>query len=65
MSAFAVGLCVVDFMGGGPGEKSDSSPEVQFGVGAGVVAESLSICLPNFNDERGFFAHKVCDVKIL
>ena len=48
----------------GPGEKSDSSREVQFGMGTGAVVESLSICLPVFDDERGFFAHAVCAVNI-
>jgi hypothetical protein len=51
-------------MVGGPGEKSDSFERTQFGVGARVVAESLSIDLPVFYSERGFCAHRVCAVKI-
>ena len=51
-------------MVGGPGEKSDSFARVQLGRGTGAVVESLSIYLPDLDDERGFFAHALCAVKI-
>jgi hypothetical protein len=34
-------------------------------MGVGAVAESLSIYLPDFDDERGFFAHARCAMEIL
>jgi hypothetical protein len=64
MAAFAVGI-YVGFMVGGPGEDSDSFKKAQLGRGTGAVAESLSIDLPDFADERGFSAHAVCALKIL
>ena len=51
-------------MVGGAGEKSDSFARAQLGRGTVVVAESLSIFLPDFDSERGFFAHALCAVKI-
>ena len=52
-------------MVGGPGEKSDSFARVQLGRGTGAVVESLSIYLPDLDDERGFFAHMVrCKDKV-